>query len=173
MPLHHRRMRSCASASSLMASTTGAWWQMGCQAGVAKAAVRGAHAQQQQVQAACPWMPSTGPRVVLLEWYAAADVSARLGCKQQQACKPACKRVDAQWLCAVGDIQFSASGVAPKGRASVLWSCRWRIYLTPGVKRPTQEPFNEYEVAVIYLVRASQLYPTTIPRLKHSLQLQQ
>jgi hypothetical protein len=28
---------------------------------------------------------------------------------------------------------------------------RWRIYLTPGVKRPTQEPFNEYEVAVIYL----------------------
>jgi hypothetical protein len=32
---------------------------------------------------------------------------------------------------------------------------RWRIYLTPGVKRPTQEPFNEYEVAVIYLVRHS------------------
>lgn len=34
----------------------------------------------------------------------------------------------------------------------LLMSCRWRIYLTPGVKRPTQEPFNEYEVAVIYLV---------------------
>lgn len=31
-------------------------------------------------------------------------------------------------------------------------ACRWRIYLTPGVKRPTMEPFNEYEVAVIYLV---------------------
>jgi hypothetical protein len=30
-------------------------------------------------------------------------------------------------------------------------SCRWRIYLTPGVKRPTLEPFNEWETAVIYL----------------------
>jgi hypothetical protein len=39
------------------------------------------------------------------------------------------------------------------GRSGKSCSERWRIYLTPGVKRPTQEPFNEYEVAVIYLVR--------------------
>lgn len=39
------------------------------------------------------------------------------------------------------------------GRSGKSCSERWRIYLIPGVKRPTQEPFNEYEVAVIYLVR--------------------
>lgn len=34
---------------------------------------------------------------------------------------------------------------------TVFADFRWRIYLTPGVKRPTLEPFNEYETAVIYL----------------------
>lgn len=33
----------------------------------------------------------------------------------------------------------------------LLTTHRWRIYLTPGVKRPTLEPFNEYETAIIYL----------------------
>ncbi|KAF6251055.1 Homeodomain-like protein [Scenedesmus sp. NREL 46B-D3] len=37
------------------------------------------------------------------------------------------------------------------GRSGKSCSERWRIYLTPGVKRPTLEPFNEWETAVIYL----------------------
>lgn len=40
------------------------------------------------------------------------------------------------------------------GRSGKSCSERWRIYLTPGVKQPKQEPFSDYEVAVIYLVRA-------------------
>jgi hypothetical protein len=32
-------------------------------------------------------------------------------------------------------------------------SCRWRTYLQPGVKHTTQEPFSEWEVAVVQEVR--------------------
>jgi hypothetical protein len=44
-----------------MASTTGAWWQMGCQAGAARAAAKGAHCAAAHTYTACTAMQLVQP----------------------------------------------------------------------------------------------------------------
>ena len=39
------------------------------------------------------------------------------------------------------------------GRTSKACSHRWRTYLQPGVKHTTQEPFSDWEIAVVVEVR--------------------